>query len=540
MKVSFEKNLHQCQAHRENIHSLLISLILFSLLALTSAVQAGTRRAVPRFKTVHVTVALCDNAHQGIVRVPESLGNGQDPKNNLYWGALYGVKTFLSKAGGWQKVRGEEVPAARPKAILERVAFLHTETQTYLVADAYDGKHMKQALEGFLYPEKLALQVGPVLLSLGGDASLRAFVGHNGLMDLELLLRAPAKRKQVVPAIVLACKSRSFFAPHFKGAGLWGLVTTTGLMAPEAYSLERAVLAWARGRPANEVRLAAAEAYAEYQRIRQSAAQRLFATDPSAAVTTATPAVPAARRTVQSIPCPRGYQRVGAKADSFPAWVRALPLKPAGTSAKTHDGRVAQEGSLLVGVVDWPAPTRVQQCADVAIRAHAEFLYHRGLPARIRYRSLSGQEIAYQKWLSGFYQVNRQGSRIIYTPRTRARKDTASEFQAYLRYVMIYANSASLARDLKTVKMTEVVPGDLYIQPDVSGRGGIGHVSMIMDVCQNGRGERLVLFGYGYIPAQDVALPLPPGRAGDHSWFTLKEMQAHVSHFGSGAFHRFE
>jgi len=29
------------------------------------------------FKVVHVFVALCDNAHQGIVKVPTALGNGQ-------------------------------------------------------------------------------------------------------------------------------------------------------------------------------------------------------------------------------------------------------------------------------------------------------------------------------------------------------------------------------------------------------------------------------------------------------------------------------
>lgn len=46
-------------------------------------------------KTIHVFVALCDNANQGIVPVPESLGNGQDPKSNLYWGAIYGLKSYF-------------------------------------------------------------------------------------------------------------------------------------------------------------------------------------------------------------------------------------------------------------------------------------------------------------------------------------------------------------------------------------------------------------------------------------------------------------
>ena len=48
-------------------------------------------------------VALADNDHQGIVPVPRQLGDGDDPANNLYWGARYGVKTYfrgpVKKAG---------------------------------------------------------------------------------------------------------------------------------------------------------------------------------------------------------------------------------------------------------------------------------------------------------------------------------------------------------------------------------------------------------------------------------------------------------
>ncbi len=47
------------------------------------------------FKVIHTLVGLCDNIHQGIVPVSESLGNGQDPKSNLYWGAAYGIKTYF-------------------------------------------------------------------------------------------------------------------------------------------------------------------------------------------------------------------------------------------------------------------------------------------------------------------------------------------------------------------------------------------------------------------------------------------------------------
>src|SRR5688572_3113284 len=65
---------------------------------------------------VHVTVALCDNATQGIVPVPPAIGDGNTPRTNLYWGAMYGLKTWL-KRDGWKVEK-----AAAPHAfVLERV-----------------------------------------------------------------------------------------------------------------------------------------------------------------------------------------------------------------------------------------------------------------------------------------------------------------------------------------------------------------------------------------------------------------------------------
>jgi len=85
-------------------------------------------------KAIHVFVALCDNEHQGIVPVPKTLGNGDDPANNLYWGALYGTKAFLKRSKDWTLVATQKRPS---DTVLERVVFKHSTGHAYLVADAY-------------------------------------------------------------------------------------------------------------------------------------------------------------------------------------------------------------------------------------------------------------------------------------------------------------------------------------------------------------------------------------------------------------------
>jgi hypothetical protein len=77
-------------------------------------------------------------------------------------------------------------------------------------------------------------------------------------------------------AMVLACASKSFFAAGLRPTGAQPLLWTTGLMAPESYTLKAAVEGWIAGESAEEIRQRAAEAYAKYQKIGLAGAQRLF------------------------------------------------------------------------------------------------------------------------------------------------------------------------------------------------------------------------------------------------------------------------
>jgi len=98
-------------------------------------------------RSVHVFVALADNEHQGIVPIPARLGNGLDPAHNLYWGAAAGVKTFFIRSADWALVNC----GGRPKPeIMERCIFKHRNQDVYLVADAYQGSKIRQAIVDFL------------------------------------------------------------------------------------------------------------------------------------------------------------------------------------------------------------------------------------------------------------------------------------------------------------------------------------------------------------------------------------------------------
>src|SRR5688572_9934391 len=97
-------------------------------------------------KSIHVFVALCDNKYQGIVPVGARMGNGQDPVNNLYWGWGYGIKTYFRDSKEWTFIRSEK----KAYPVLERLLFKNKNSSYYLIADAYDGRNMKDCITNYL------------------------------------------------------------------------------------------------------------------------------------------------------------------------------------------------------------------------------------------------------------------------------------------------------------------------------------------------------------------------------------------------------
>jgi hypothetical protein len=232
------------------------------------------------YRIIHIFVALCDNEHQGIVKVPPKIGNGKDPDNNLYWGCDLGTNTFLKRDKNWQLVKTLKMPRDK---VLERCIFKHKSKAVYAVADAYDGEHIKLCTTDLL--ESCAGQFNDYFviagdsIACGGKADLLGYIGHNGFMDFELKTTYAPKDSLTREAIILGCRSEYFFKPYLAQTGAKPLLWTTGLMAPEAYSLAAAMDGWIHKKDKPAIHEAAAQAYHKYQNCGIKAARNLFLTD---------------------------------------------------------------------------------------------------------------------------------------------------------------------------------------------------------------------------------------------------------------------
>jgi len=253
--------------------------VLFCVVSVISAFgQSGKNDA----KMIHVFVALCDNKHQGIVPVPAAIGNGQDPNSNLYWGCGHGIRTFFKKSSEWKLLATQKVS----DTILERLIFKHATKNYYLIADAYDGQHIKLCTRDFLNSscgnKKDTLQLNGETLGIGGNAALLAYIGHNGLMDFQLSETYPNTDNRKRDVIILACYSKRFFSPLLNAANVNPLLWTTNLMCPEAYTLHDALTGYVNGETNESIRERAAAAYARYQKCSLKAAKGLLVTEANA------------------------------------------------------------------------------------------------------------------------------------------------------------------------------------------------------------------------------------------------------------------
>jgi hypothetical protein len=220
---------------------ILLALCAFSWLAIPSGAESSRR-------VVHVFVALADNQHQGIIPVAPALGNGRDPRRNLYWGAAYGVKTYFKGSQDWELVWFGH---GAKDAILERCIFKSRKDDVYLIADAYEGSQIKLAVTDFLSAaarvarETVSFKIRSqeVSFAVAGDADVIAYVGHDAFMDFQIPPIAGIRGDKSRRTIILACVSKAFFAPYIRSRGLetfrrqltnWGGTSAAANVLPPA------------------------------------------------------------------------------------------------------------------------------------------------------------------------------------------------------------------------------------------------------------------------------------------------------------------
>jgi hypothetical protein len=191
---------------------------------------------------------------------------------------------------------------------------------------------------------------------------------------------------------------------------------------------------------------------------------------------------------------PADFNRVAVAPESWGAWLRGLPLKPAGAPVLLFSGAPKWRQDVHAAVIDIDVGSRdLQQCADAIMRLRAEWLFAAGRKADIGFNYTDGRRRAF---------ASRRGS------------DYAS-FRKYMDLVFAYAGTYSLEHELKPVPPSDIQIGDVFI------KGGFpGHAVLVADMAENEQtGERRFLLIQSYMPAQEMHVLKNPGAPDGSPWY---------------------
>lgn len=218
------------------------------------------------------------------------------------------------------------------------------------------------------------------------------------------------------------------------------------------------------------------------------------------------------------IQTPEGYTRIEVTDNSFGDYLRNFPLKEDGSPVLLYDGSEKRNQSAHIAVFDMRISNKdLQQCADSVIRMYAEYYYANQQYDKIKFHFVSGFLCEYEKWQAG-YRVKVSGNDVS-MQKTKGYDDSYETFEKYLDTVFSYASTLSLDKESSPIDIADLQIGDVFLKG-----GSPGHVVMVVDICENERGEKAFLLAQGFMPAQEFHVLKNP--ASDHDpWYYVKEVK---------------
>ena len=203
-------------------------------------------------------------------------------------------------------------------------------------------------------------------------------------------------------------------------------------------------------------------------------------------------------KTIGDIPEPWGYERISGEDVAYANFLRSLHLKGRGAKVQLYTGGESRFQSLNYAVVDMPLLSNAEQCADECMRLRAEYLFSTGQYTRIQFQNVNGKMLSY------------------------GGGNSRKSFEKYLKNLYGVASTFSLSREMKTRRLADMQPGDVFVYPARYGQQ-YGHAVMVVDVAINERGRKAFLLVEGNTPAREIHVMRNFENPFRSPWFMLDE-----------------
>ncbi|MBF4483281.1 MULTISPECIES: DUF4846 domain-containing protein [unclassified Flavobacterium] len=218
----------------------------------------------------------------------------------------------------------------------------------------------------------------------------------------------------------------------------------------------------------------------------------------------------------QRFQLPQGFVREEESKTSFGVFLRKLPLKPLGSDVLYFDGTIKSNRNVYEAVVDLPIGRQdLHQCADAVMRLRADYFYGQKQYDKIHFNFTNGFRVDFSKWVEG-YRIAIKGNKTSWV-KTAKPSDSYQTYWKYLETVFMYAGTASLEKELKSINALDIKIGDVFI------KGGFpGHAVIVVDVAVNPKNnQKIMLLAQSYMPAQEIQILKNPNSSSLSPWYAV-------------------
>jgi hypothetical protein len=217
----------------------------------------------------------------------------------------------------------------------------------------------------------------------------------------------------------------------------------------------------------------------------------------------------------QRFQVPQGFVRQEESKTSFGYFLRNLPLKPSGSNVLYFDGTIKSNRNVYEAVVDLPIGKQdLHQCADAVMRLRADYFYGQKQYDNIHFNFTNGFRADFSKWAAG-YRIAIKGNKTSWV-KTAKPSDSYETYWKYLETVFMYAGTASLEKELKSINVLDIKIGDVFI------KGGFpGHAVIVVDIAVNPKNnQKIMLLAQSYMPAQEIQILKNPNNNSLSPWYS--------------------
>lgn len=221
------------------------------------------------------------------------------------------------------------------------------------------------------------------------------------------------------------------------------------------------------------------------------------------------------KNTIQSrFQPPNGYKRTIEVENSFEEYLRNLPLKPVNSYVSYYNGAKKANYSVYDAVVNLPIGNQdLHQCADAVMHLRADYFYNSKQYDKIHFNFTNGFRVDYSKWAEGF-RIKVNGNKTTWVKKEQPSFSYESYWK-YLEQIFQFAGTASLSKELKSIPVSEIKIGDIFI------KGGFpGHAVIVVDMAINEKGEKVFLLAQSYMPAQELQILKNPNSNTLSPWYS--------------------